>query len=138
MFRWLLILCAFYVVGWMAWYGWLRPSDVEYPIQPFIAEKRVVHPGDVVRFRIDRVNHSSANVEVKITRSLINIATGEETDLFATKRTVPPGNSWHETDVAISKATLPGKYRVCGISKIPGTFRDRDIPWCATDFEVVE
>lgn len=140
-FRALLILCAAYVVGSLVWFVWLCPADVEYPHLPFQLEPQVIHPGDVVRFHPMRINHSSSVVKTRITRWLLNVETGEETDLFAIKRDLPPneGLVGHDTDIAISKATAPGRYRICGETKVPGSFPfpDRDIPWCTTDFEVV-
>lgn len=132
------ILCGVFVAVMSSWYLWFEPARFEYVEMPFQVLTPIVKAGESVEFVIRRDNHGRAS-DVKLTRQLINVLTGEKTDLLGTEMKIAIGLSGKIGRPTIPHSTQTGFYQVCGKATVPAstfTFVTRDVPWCTQTFQV--
>lgn len=111
---------------------------LSYPNTPFPVQTPYVRPGDTVVLTVQRCNNSKRDGIYQIARTMENIATGRQQVLSDSIVQVSPGCAEIASRANIVPVgTLPGRYRLLGLSQIQASFRIHYVGWSSQPFEVL-
>ena len=132
----LMIATASAVVVWLSMFdhAWLT-----YPILPLPVLMKSVRAGEVIPLSVRRCNSGEATRTYIISHSLVAVdGSRPEAVLLPLTASAKTGCSTAESRVNIvPPGTLPGIYRIEGVTEINGAVRNFSLPWSSEPFEVV-
>lgn len=139
---WLARIATLLVIVVVMLYGYAQfvgVSPLEYPSVPFEVVGEEVKAGHAIPLIVFRCNNTQHSLMARLTRRLLNIDTGEVTQLPPTMVDVTPG--CHRIPYTVD--TVPageqvGTYILFGEARVEELFHSHIIQWQSEKFNVVE
>lgn len=136
--HWLLFLAFLFVLAGAGPFllSLVAPPPLTYPQLPLIVMQQEARPGDPLDLQVKRCNNESTPLEIISTRELYRLSDSLHVDVPAAGRVVVPGCHTDMVRFQLPQDVPPGMYRMQGIARVSGTYRQSNVFWFTTDFTI--